>query len=159
MFLATLTVGALSLGLAGCAGEVPMEPAEGANDPACADLTVRLPASVSGLDKRATNAQATGAWGDPVGVELRCGVEPSGPTTDQCVNVNGVDWIIDETNAPIYRFEPYGRTPGVEVFVNNEVASGTLTVTDLASAVKVLPQTRQCLSVVDFVDPSQEAQN
>ncbi len=136
-----------------------MQPAEGANEPACADLTVRLPATVSGLDRRATNAQATGAWGDPAGVELRCGVEASGPTTDQCVNVNGVDWVIDETNAPIYRFEPYGRTPGVEVFVNNEVASGTLTVTDLAAAVKVLPQTRQCLSVVDFVDPSQQAQN
>jgi hypothetical protein len=155
LLLSILSATALAFGLAGCAGEVPMEPAEGANDPACAELIVRLPSSVSGLDKRATNAQATGAWGDPVGVELRCGIEPSGPTTDRCVHVVGVDWIIDESNAPLYRFEPYGRSPGVEVFVNSEIASGTLTVTDLAASIKVLPQTRECVGAVDFADPEQ----
>lgn len=131
-----------------------MEPAEDAGNPACADVIVRLPDTVAGLDKRSTNAQATGAWGDPVGVELRCGTATSGPTTDECVNVNGVDWIIDRTNAPLYRFEAYGRTPGLEVYVNNEVASGTSTVTDLAAVAKLLPQTRQCLSVMDFEEPS-----
>lgn len=141
------------IGLTGCAGTVSMHSAENANDPACADVIVRLPSTVSGLDKRTTNAQATGAWGNPVGVELRCGIEPSGPTTDDCVNVNGVDWIIDRTNAPLYRFEAYGRSPGLEVFVNNEVASGTSTVTDLAGVAKVLPQTRQCLSLIDFEQP------
>ena len=152
-FLAAALVAAVGFTLAGCTGSVPMEPAESANDPACADVIVRLPATVAGLGKRATNAQATGAWGDPVGVELRCGIEPSGPTTDDCVNVNGVDWIIDRTNAPLYRFEAYGRSPGLEVYVNNEIASGTSTVTDLAAVAKVLPQTRQCLSLMDFEEP------
>lgn len=135
---------ALAGGLAGCAPTVPMEPAEGSNDPACADVTVRLPSTVSGLEKRTTNAQATGAWGDPIGVELRCGVPTSGPTTDMCVSVKGVDWIIDDSEAPLYRFEAYGRSPGLEVFVNSEIASGTMVTTDLANVAKMLPQVREC---------------
>lgn len=130
--------------LTGCAGEVPMEPAADANTPACADVTVRLPKTVAGLDKRTTNAQATGAWGDPPSVQLKCGIEPSGPTTDRCVYVNGVDWIIDESAAPIYRFEAYGRTPGLEVFVDSEKVSGTDVVTDLSAVAKQLPQERKC---------------
>ena len=78
---AIVAVAALAFGLAGCATSVPMEPAEGANDPACADVIVRLPDTVSDLERRSTNAQSTGAWGDPVGVELRCGTPTSGPTT------------------------------------------------------------------------------
>lgn len=142
-------LGALGLtaGLVACAGDVPMDAAEGANDPACADVTVRLPDTVADLGQRTTNAQATGAWGDPAGVLLRCGIEPSGPTTDECVNVNGVDWIIDRSNSPLYRFEPYGRTPGIEVIVDSELASGTATVVDLGNVVEMLPQERQCTSL------------
>lgn len=151
---ASVIVLAATLALAGCAAnDVPMEPAENANDPACANVTVRLPKTVAELERRTTNAQATGAWGNPVGVELRCGIVPSGPTTDECVHVAGVDWIIDSSTAPLYRFEAYGREPGIEVFVNSELASGTRTVEDLAALVKVLPQTRKCLSVNDvFAD-------
>lgn len=134
----------LAFGVAGCSATVPMHPAEAANDPACAKVTVNLPKTVSGLDKRTTNAQATGAWGDPVGVELRCGVPTSGPTTDLCVTVKGVDWIIDESEAPLYRFEAYGREPGLEVFVNSEIASGTLVATDLSNVAAMLPQVREC---------------
>ena len=66
--LASLT----SLLLAGCTGrDVPMQPADNANDPACAEVIVRLPNTVAELDRRTTNAQSTGAWGDPVAVELR----------------------------------------------------------------------------------------
>ncbi|MCA0378875.1 MAG: DUF3515 domain-containing protein [Actinobacteria bacterium] len=135
---------ALTSGLTACSPTVPMEPAEGANDPACAKVTVNLPKTVSNLERRTTNAQATGAWGDPAGVELRCGVPTSGPTTDLCVTVNDVDWIIDESQAPLYRFEAYGREPGLEVFVNSELASGTLAATDLANVAKMLPQVRKC---------------
>lgn len=129
-----------------------MDPAEGANDPACADVTVRLPSTVASLEKRTTNAQATGAWGDPAGVMLRCGIVPSGPTVDECVNVNGVDWIIDRANAPLYRFEAYGRTPGVEVIVNSELASGTEAVLDLGAVVQYLPQERECTSLSETLE-------
>lgn len=129
-----------------------MEAAKGSNDPACADVIVRLPNTVAGLDQRTTNAQATGAWGSPAAVQLRCGIEPSGPTTDTCVSVNGVDWIIDSSKAPLYRFEAYGRTPGLEVFVDSDKVSGTSAITDLSIVAKLLPQTRHCLGAGDSSD-------
>ncbi|WP_449277528.1 DUF3515 family protein [Leucobacter sp. GX24907] len=142
----------LAASLTACAGTVPMEAAEDANDPACADVIVRLPQSVAGFDKRETNAQSTGAWGDPAGVLLRCGIEPSGPTTDDCVNVNGVDWIIDRSNPPLYRFEAYGRSPGLEVIVDSELASGTEATVDLGEIAKLLPQERQCTSLAETLE-------
>lgn len=136
--------------LTGCSGRnVPMDAAPNANDPACADVIVRLPDTVAGLERRFTNAQSTGAWGDPASVLLYCGIEPSGPTTDRCVNVNGVDWIIDESQAPLFRLEAYGRQPGLQIIVDGEQASGTDAVLDLGSAVQQLPQERKCVGPSD----------
>ena len=154
--LVAALAGAASL-LTGCAGDVPMQAAEHANDPACADVTVRLPQTVAGLERRTTNAQSTGAWGDPASVQLQCGIEPSGPTTDACVSVNGVDWIVDESAAPIYRFEAYGRSPGLVVFVDSERVSGTDAVVDLGAVAQVLPQERQCTSIDDLELPQDPA--
>ncbi|WP_449283525.1 DUF3515 family protein [Leucobacter sp.] len=149
--LTAVLAGATSL-LTACAGDVPMEAAENANDPACADVIVRLPAQVAGMDRRTTNAQSTGAWGNPAAVQLQCGIEPSGPTTDSCVNVNGVDWIVDDSAAPIYRFEAYGRSPGLAVFVDSDQVSGTEAVLDLGAVAQQLPQLRQCTSLTDTLD-------
>lgn len=151
-----LAAGALAAALTGCAGDVPMQAAPDANNPACADVIVRLPDSVDGLERRYTNAQATGAWGDPAGVLLYCGITPSGPTTDSCVNVNGVDWILDESRAPLYRFEAYGRSPGLEIVVDaDKNVSGTNVITQLSAAVSQLPQERRCASVTESFDDSQ----
>lgn len=139
-------------GLTACAGDYPMEAAVNANDPACADVIVRLPDTVAGFERRTTNAQSTGAWGDPAAVLLYCGIEPSGPTTDDCVSVNGVDWILDRSNAPLYRFEAYGRSPGLQVIVDSEQASGTEAVLALGSVVSLLPQERQCLALTDTLE-------
>ncbi|WP_394552410.1 DUF3515 family protein [Agromyces sp. MMS24-JH15] len=135
--------------LTGCAPRVPFEPAPSAADPACADVVVRLPDTVADQARRETDAQGTGAWGTPASVLLRCGVEPPGPTTDRCVSVDGVDWVIDETDAPRYRFTTYGRTPAVEVVVDNDVVSGTTAITDLSAAVSVIPAGDGCTAVDD----------
>lgn len=130
-----------------------MQAAKDANNPACADVIVRLPDSVDGLERRYTNAQATGAWGDPASVLLYCGIEPSGPTTDSCVSVNGIDWIMDESRAPLYRFAAYGRSPGLEVVIDaSKNVSGTNVISDLGYAVSQLPQERKCTSVRDSFD-------
>lgn len=153
-----LKIIALSAALAGtaslltaCAPTVPMQAADDANNPACANVIVRLPDVVAGEERRSTNAQSTGAWGDGA-VQLVCGLEPSGPTTDTCVNVNGVDWVIDDSAAPIYRFEPYGRTPGIAVYVDSEQVSGTETTVDLNAVVQQLPQERKCTTLSDTFD-------
>lgn len=148
-----LTFGTLSvvvgLSLSGCAGQVPMTPAADANNPDCAAVTVRLPDTVAELTKRETNAQATGAWGTPAAVLLTCGVDVPGPTTLPCVSINDVDWIEDDSQAPLYRYTTYGRTPAVEVVIDSDAVSGTTTLVDLGPAVSVLPQTAKCTDLAD----------
>ena len=126
-----------------------MKPAEDSNNPECANVTVRLPETGSALTKRETNAQATGAWGTPAAVLLTCGVEVPGPTTLPCVSINDVDWIEDDSQAPLYRYTTYGRTPAVEVVIDSEAVSGTTTLVDLGPAVSVLPKTSQCTDISD----------
>ena len=138
--------------LAGCSQAVPIETAPLASDPACAAVVVRLPDAVAtGTEgeqqQRETNAQGTGAWGEPASVILRCGAEAPGPTTDRCVSVNGVDWVIDESDAPKYLFTTYGRTPAVEVLIDNDVVSGYTVISELSSAVSVIPADGGCTTL------------
>jgi hypothetical protein len=132
-----LLVGAL---LTGCSSTVSLQAAEDANDPACSDLTVRLPDSVDGQPRRWTDAQATGAWGDPASVIITCGVPELGPTTLPCTPVNGVDWVIDDSDAPRYRVTTFDRTPAVEVYLDNDVVSSAQVLDRLSQVVTVLPQ-------------------
>ncbi|WP_139416845.1 DUF3515 domain-containing protein [Agromyces laixinhei] len=137
---------------AGCSQAVPIETAPLASDPECAAVVVRLPDALARdteaeQQQRETNAQGTGAWGEPASVVLRCGAEAPGPTTERCVSVNGVDWIIDESEAPDYLFTTYGRSPAVEVLVDNDVVSGTTVITELAAAVSVIPAEGGCTNL------------
>jgi len=125
-----------TIGLAGCSTTVDMEPAKGSNDPACAEVSVRLPGSVDGQSRIWTDAQATGAWGnDGSAILLRCGVTPPGPTEAKCISLGGVDWIVDETQAPKYLVTTYGREPSVEVFIDNEAVSPNEVLTQLGERV------------------------
>lgn len=143
-------VGAVSL--AACTRVVPFERAEFGTDPACAEVVVRLPDTVGDQERRGTDAQGTGAWGDPASILLRCGVPTPGPTTERCVSVNGIDWIIDESDAPTYRFTTYGRTPAVEVVLDNEVVSGDSALNDLSTAVSAIPPEGGCTALGDIGD-------
>ncbi|ANJ26709.1 DUF3515 family protein [Agromyces aureus] len=136
-------------GLTGCTPIVSMQPAPEAIDTSCAELSVRLPDEVAEQPQRETDAQGSGAWGDPASVLLRCGVPPLGPTTDRCVSVDGIDWVIDESDAPRYLFTTYGRTPAVEVLVDNDVVSGTTVISDLSQAVSIIPSDGACTSLDD----------
>ncbi|RLP67959.1 DUF3515 domain-containing protein [Mycetocola manganoxydans] len=144
--------------LTGCVQAVPLEPADNANDPACADVTVRLPDTVADKPKRETSAQATGAWGAPAAVILHCGVPAPGPTTDACIALNGVDWIADESDAAndTYRYTTYGREPAIEVVINADDetggVSGTTALIDLTSAVQAIPATSACVSPDDVLE-------
>ena len=132
-----LLTGAL---LSACSSTVSLEPGAEANDPACADVTVRLPDSVDGEPRRWTDAQATGAWGDPASVIITCGVPELGPTTLPCTPVGGVDWVIDDSDAPRYRVTTFGRTPAVEIYLDNDVVSSAQVLDTLSQVVTVLPQ-------------------
>lgn len=136
---------ALTLSLSACSPTVSLEPAADANNPGCADVIVRLPDGVDGQERRTTNAQSTAAWGNPATVILRCGIEPVEISTLPCVTANGVDWIIDETAKPSFRFISFGRTPALEVIVDSENAVGVNVLDSLAQAVKSIEETKRCL--------------
>lgn len=123
--LALLAALALVPGLAACSPTVAMEPAKLANDPACANIVSRLPQSISGQDRRWTDAQATGAWGDPASILMTCGLEPPAPSTLPCRTFDGVDWIVDESQAAdnLYTLTTYGRSPALQIFLDFDVAS------------------------------------
>lgn len=135
------------IALSGCAATVTVPAAEDADAPACADVTVRLPDAVDGAERRWTDSQATAAWGDPTSVILSCGVAAPGPTTFRCETVGGVDWVIDETEAPRFRVVSFGREPAVELFFDTEITdekqgvSSRAVLDALSPMVARLPQT------------------
>jgi len=159
MLRRTLTLGTIvltALALSACSPVVALGPAEFAADPACAAVTVRLPDEIGDGDTtfpaRETNAQATGAWGDPVAVVLHCGVPTPPPTAElPCVTTPGgvVDWLVDESRAPEFIFTSYGRTPAVTVVIDNTVISGVSVLEAIDAAVSQLPQTGACVSIED----------
>ena len=134
------------LTLSGCAATVNLEPAEDSNNPACAEVMVRLPSQLGGLQERYTNAQATAAWGDPAAVLLRCGLEPVEVSTLPCVSAGGIDWLVDDSLAPSYRFISFARFPAVEVVVDSDSASGITSLEGISGAVAQLPATKACLA-------------
>ena len=69
-------VALLALATSGCTGTVPMEAAPTAADVGCAEIAARLPSDVVGLTQRETDAQGTGAWGEPALVLARADGEP-----------------------------------------------------------------------------------
>lgn len=138
--------------LSGCAGTVALEPGPDSNAVACAEVMVRLPDTVGSveLDRRSTNAQSTAAWGDPVAVIYRCGLPEQGPSDLPCFDVDGVDWLLDETNAPRYVFTTYGRTPVTEIIVDVTYIAGADAVRELSPIIgERIPADERCLAATD----------
>lgn len=147
--LALVVCAAALLTLTACAPTVALEPAPDANNPLCAEVTVRLPKSVVDQDRRWTDAQATGAYGSDgkTSVILSCGVAVPGPTAElQCISLEGIDWLVDDSAAPNLRMTTYGRNPAVQVFVNSEVVSANqvLTSPGIVSGVRMISAESAC---------------
>jgi len=148
---ALVFAGAISLGaLTGCSPIVATAAASQANSVGCANVIVRLPDTVAGLSRRETNAQGTGAWGDPATVLLRCGVGVPAASSLPCVVIGSVSWLQDDSYAPSYRYTSYGRTPAVEVTMDHGTVSPGTALGDLAWSVDLTkPNDHQCLSNSD----------
>ncbi len=126
--------------LAGCSPIVALTPAPDANNPDCAAVIVRLPDAVAGLPKRQTDAQATGAWGEPDAVVLTCGVDVPAASELPCID-KGVFWLRDDSNDGYWLFTSFGRDPAVDVAVDRDIASGPgVVLEDLENAVSFTPE-------------------
>ena len=148
--LASVSVTALSA----CAPAVDVTAAADAANPACAPMMVALPDKIGDAALRKTNSQATAAWGDPSQVILRCGVNVPGPTTDRCVSVNDIDWVIKEGD-PVYTLTTFGRQPATEILIDPvkleaaNISSATV-LTELAAAVGKIKATGKCVGQEDL---------
>lgn len=133
--------------LTACAPTVPLTPAIHATNPKCAEIIVRLPKSVVDQPIRETNAQATGAWGNPTSVLLRCGVAQPAPSAS-CSTVNGIDWVVDVSATPRYVYTTWGRSPATQVVVDTKLTQGqeARILDDLGNAVGSIKQTKSCTS-------------
>lgn len=130
----------LCVPLGGCASAVKVAPFEGAETPACHTLSALWPARVGSAEQRETavDSVTVAAWGDPA-IIARCGAVPPGPTTLQCLDVAGVDWIVQELDDGV-SFTTYGRTPAVEVLVPAAYPSPPLLLPAFAPAVETIEQ-------------------
>jgi len=155
MLRLTPAIVAATLLLTACAPVLNLEPAEDAENTACADVIVGLRDLdvIGDLSARETNAQGTAAWGEPAGIILRCGVPTPPPTSESpCATVDDVDWLRDDTDDPNFVFTTYGRTPAIEVIIDSDGdpdnpddgVSGVEALTELAAAVALVPATSQC---------------
>ncbi|SLM99496.1 Protein of unknown function (DUF3515) [Brevibacterium sp. Mu109] len=143
--------------LAGCTSMLVVDPAEDAADPDCALPMLLMPDELNELQQRTTSSQGTTAWGEPASVIVRCGVAPPAPTTDPCVNVDGVDWVQVRADEDTWQFVTYGRTPAVEVLVTPTEVSGATALASVSSAVSDIEQTAECVSVEDAEQVDGEA--
>lgn len=150
LFTPAIACATVVVALAGCAPTVNLDPAPDANSPECANMTVRLPESLAGEPRRNVNAQATGAWGEPVSIIVRCGLPLPAPNPLPCVEVEGIDWLRDDAQAPRFIFTTYGLDPATEVIIDSESVSGTDVLIGLSRAVGSQSVAVQaCIDVTD----------
>lgn len=148
-----LTGGAVAvLGLAGLTGCTSMvagiEVAPDATNPLCAEAMVAMPEEIAGHERRRTDSQSTAAWGEPAVAVFRCGVEVPGPTTDNCVGANGVDWVVREEGKN-WRITTYGREPAMEVLFDGERVSSSSVMVDVGNAAARVPAQGGCTDPAD----------
>jgi hypothetical protein len=141
------------MAITGCAPTVNIDPAPLANTPECANMIVRLPDTLAELPRRTVNAQATAAWGDPVAVIVRCGLELPPPNPLPCAEVSGIDWLRDDSDAPNFVFTTYGFDPATEVIVDSTRVSGTAVLQELARAIgSQSTPVQACIDVTDVLN-------
>jgi hypothetical protein len=135
--------------LAGCAASGPPEridAAPQATSAACTTAMAAAPGTVLGRPRSPLPVPGTAAWGEPALV-ARCGLPEQPPTTERCLTVDDVDWIVDDSGDPLV-FTAYGRAPTVEVRVplayGAQQAPSALV--GLGAVARALPRTsRSCL--------------
>jgi Protein of unknown function (DUF3515) len=111
-----------------------------AGSAACRSAATLWPKTVGGHRLRPTSSSsdAVHAWGDPA-IIARCGLPPIGPTTDQCLEVSGVDWVAHELSDGV-RFTTYGRSPAIEVLVPSAYKPEPLLLPAFGAAASAIPQ-------------------
>ena len=116
----------------------------------CESATKHWPATFGEQEQRPVSVEGPGrsvddarAWGDPA-VIATCGWPALGPTTDECLDVDGVFWVVEELSDGA-KFTTYGRDPAIVVLVPAAYAPEPLLLPAFGPAAKALPENgRRC---------------
>lgn len=126
--------------LAACSSAVDAVAPGDAGSALCTAASRAWPATVGRQKARAVSSRspAVRAWGDPA-IIARCGVVSPGPTTDECLSVDDIDWVAHQLSDGV-RFTTYGRSPAIEVLVPRayETPGGLLPA--FTAAARAIPQ-------------------
>ena len=140
----------LAAALTGCSSAVVTQPAEDANNPACAAAMLRTPEEISGQHRRTTTSQGVTAYGEPASIIVTCGVAVPGPTSERCLSVDGVDWILTESTDPAaspshtWTATTYGTEPALRVVLDADRIPSSDALPSLKAAAETLSKTRSC---------------
>lgn len=122
-----------------------IRPAKASGAPHCRRITEAAPATLGDFPRRDTGLPGVAVWGDQ-DIVLRCGVTPPRPTSDPCVAVDGVDWVIDQKQSTRTRkvIVSYGRSPATQV-VFDSAGGIDAALVDLSRLVSPIRQTAHCV--------------
>ncbi len=128
-----------TLGCVGCSGAVDVTPPAAAGSDACRAAATAWPSALARMQRRTTTSDspAVAAWGDPA-VIARCGVAALAPTTDPCIDVDGIGWV-ESPLSDGSRFTTFGTAPAIEVLVPRDYAPGGLLLPAFTAAARRLP--------------------
>jgi hypothetical protein len=123
--------------LSACSSAVEVAPPDRAADPACA--SVAWPEAVSGQERTVTDPEGSwvAAWGDPA-IIARCGLPALEPTTFDCIDVDGAQWVVREL-ADGTAMSTYGTDPAIEVLVPAAYGPGPLLLPVFGEVAGALP--------------------
>ncbi len=127
--------------LSGCSSAVEVAIPPEADHEACVAASERWPDEVKGQSGGETDPSdpAVATWGEPP-IVARCGMPPLGPTEDECVVVDGIDWVAEDLDDGT-RLTTFGRDPAIEVIVPQEHDPAPLILPAFSDAATQLPRT------------------
>ena len=133
----TATLGVAVMLLSGCSRAPQVALAPAAATGVCS--TAAWPATVGNVARVTTDpvSGSVAAWGDPA-IVARCGLDPLGPTTDDCVTVDGVDWVVRPLSDGSIA-TTYGRDPAIEVLAPSAYGPVPLLLPAFSAAAGALP--------------------
>ena len=143
--LRTTTTGLLVLGVAGgllsaCSDAVAVTapPHSAACEPATAHWPAKVgPQAPRDVDTKGGATSDARAWGDPA-VIASCGWPALGPTDKECLDVDGVYWVVEPLSDGV-KFTTFGREPAIRVLVPDAYKPEPLLLPAFGAAAKALP--------------------
>lgn len=141
LLVSTVILGVLGMVALGIAdGPVEVAIPVQAEDPTCTAASEHWPDEMVGAAPTETEPSdpTVIAWGDPA-VIARCGMPALGPTENQCIVINGIDWVAEDLGDGT-KLTTFGREPAIEVLVPEEHGPAPLLLPAFAEAAKQLPR-------------------